>query len=61
MGLALDAWMWPLQNEDDLPNQIDQPILFVNMEGFQKPFYLKLMKRYMVENNTIERRVVTLK
>ena len=61
IGIALDAWMWPLQNELELPKLIEQPILFINMEGFQKPFYLEIMKRYIADNNKIERRVVTLK
>jgi platelet-activating factor acetylhydrolase len=59
IGIALDAWMWPLQNELELPKLIEQPILFINMEGFQKPFYLEIMKRFITDK--IERRVITLK
>lgn len=62
MGVAMDAWMWPLKDEKELPGQIEQPILFINMEAFQNASNLKAMKRFTLDpDNPIERRVVTLK
>lgn len=58
--MALDAWMWPLQDEEDLPKQIDQPILFINTHTFQTSTTLKNMKRFTVDVQ-VERRVVTIK
>ena len=60
VGVALDAWMWPLKDNIELPSQIEQPILFINMEAFQNAKSLKVMKRFTDGCNT-ERRVVTLK
>lgn len=60
LGLALDAWMWPLQDEKNLPNEIAQPILFINMESFQTAQSLTVMKSFTVGAIT-ERRVITLK
>ena len=62
MGVAMDAWMWPLKDELELPAQIDQPLLFINMEAFQNASNLKAMKRFTLEtDHPTERRVVTLK
>ena len=60
VGVAFDAWMWPLNEEEKLPNQIDQPLLFINMEHFQTTKNLKTMNRFS-QNELSERRVVTIK
>jgi len=60
VGVAFDAWMWPLHKEKDLPNEIDQPLLFINMEHFQTAKNLKTMKQF-AESDVAERRVVTIR
>ena len=60
MGVAFDAWMYPLKDDLDLHKEIDQPLLFINMEAFQDDKSLKVMRRFTQASET-ERRVVTLK
>lgn len=57
----MDAWMWPLKDEIELAKDIEQPLLFINMEAFQTAPNLKTMKRFTVDADHTERRVVTLK
>ena len=39
IGIALDAWMYPLQDEiSDLCKKMDQPVIFINMEEFPSKF-----------------------
>jgi len=52
--------MWPLHEDKMLPNEIDQPLLFVNMEHFQTGKNLKTMKPFS-ESDVADRRVVTIK
>ncbi|XP_057378526.1 platelet-activating factor acetylhydrolase-like [Daphnia carinata] len=61
IGLAMDAWMWPLKDQPELAQEIEQPLLFINMEAFQTAPNLKAMKRFTVDADHTERRVVTLK
>ena len=57
----MDAWMWPLKDHKELPDLVDQPILFINMEAFQTEGNLKAMRRLVADQADVERRVVTLK
>lgn len=57
----MDAWMWPLKDEIELAKSIEQPLLFINMEAFQTAPNLKAMKRFTMDADHTERRVVTLK
>lgn len=57
----MDAWMWPLKDEIELAQSVEQPLLFINMEAFQTAPNLKAMKRFTVDADHTERRVVTLK
>lgn len=57
----MDAWMWPLKDEIELAKSVEQPLLFINMEAFQTAPNLKAMKRFTVDADHTERRVVTLK
>jgi platelet-activating factor acetylhydrolase len=59
--MAMDAWMWPLKDEIELAKSVEQPLLFINMEAFQTAPNLKAMKRFTVDADHTERRVVTLK
>lgn len=51
--------MWALRDETELAQQVEQPILFINMEAFQTPENLASMKLFLTDH--IERRVVTIK
>ena len=55
IGLAMDAWMWPLKDEVQLV--VEQPLLFINSEAFQTKANLETMKRFTVDPSL----VVTLK
>lgn len=59
----MDAWMWPLKDQPELAQEIEQPLLFINMEAFQTEPNLKTMKRFTSDDadHIAERRVVTLK
>ena len=57
----MDAWMWPLKDQRELAKEVEQPILFINMEAFQTEPNLRAMKRFTVDADHTERRVVTLK
>ncbi|XP_076306900.1 platelet-activating factor acetylhydrolase 2, cytoplasmic-like [Tachypleus tridentatus] len=59
LGLALDCWMYPLKENQDLFSMVTQPILFINMEKFQTWENLNVMKN--LESEEIERKVVTIK
>jgi platelet-activating factor acetylhydrolase len=61
IGLAMDAWMWPLRDEPELAKSVEQPLLFINSEAFQTAANLETMKRFTVDADHTERRVVTLK
>ncbi len=62
IGLAMDAWMWPLKDEPELAKSVGQPLLFINSEAFQTAANLETMKRFTVDaTDHAERRVVTLK
>ena len=59
IGLAMDAWMWPLKDDIQLAETIQQPILFINSANFQTRFSLKIMKRFTIDKQ--KRHVVTIK
>ncbi|XP_057378065.1 platelet-activating factor acetylhydrolase-like [Daphnia carinata] len=59
IGLAMDAWMWPLKDELELTRNIQQPVLFVNSETFQTSANLEIMKRFVADY--AERSVLTLR
>lgn len=61
VGLAMDAWMWPLKDEIELAKNVAQPVLFINSEAFQTVPNLNTMKLFTVDADHTERRVVTLK
>ena len=60
IGIVLDPWMWPLRDEVQLPEEIEQPILFINMEAFQTVESLKTMKPFTLAVQ-VERRCLMLK
>lgn len=60
LGLALDPWMVPLLNDDDMLKNITQPILFVNMEKFQTKTNLRHLSK-LEGNNSVERKFITVR
>ncbi|KAG8225177.1 hypothetical protein J437_LFUL006702, partial [Ladona fulva] len=71
VGIALDAWMYPVKRVEDLPLRLpSQPLLFINMQYFQTGYNLEEMRRLLAgatgEDAVIEgtaspeRRVVTI-
>lgn len=61
IGLAMDAWMWPLKDELELTRNIQQPVLFINSETFQTATNLDSMKRFVANADYAERSVLTLR
>jgi Platelet-activating factor acetylhydrolase, isoform II len=55
----MDAWMWPLKDEAELAEAIEQPILFINSANFQTYSSLNVMKRFTADAG--KRHVVTIK
>ncbi|XP_072354945.1 platelet-activating factor acetylhydrolase isoform X1 [Scyliorhinus torazame] len=53
-GVALDAWMFPL--EDEVYAKVQKPILFINSEKFQWVANVLKMKRL----DTIQRKMITI-
>lgn len=53
--------MWPIKDETQLPEAVEQPVLFINMEAFQTPPNLRTMKKFTADVEHTERRVVTIK
>ncbi|GFY41740.1 platelet-activating factor acetylhydrolase [Trichonephila inaurata madagascariensis] len=58
-GLGLDTWMVPLKEETSIFQQVNQPMLFINMEKFQTKENLRVMK--LMESIDIQRIIITLK
>uniref|UniRef100_A0A4W3HTC3 Platelet-activating factor acetylhydrolase n=1 Tax=Callorhinchus milii TaxID=7868 RepID=A0A4W3HTC3_CALMI len=55
-GVALDAWMFPL--DDETYRNVQKPILFINSEKFQWPVNILNMKK--LDSNTIQRKMITI-
>lgn len=59
VGVALDAWMFPVREEDGIFNSINQPIIFVNMEKFQTEKNKSVMKR--LASDKADRCMITIR
>lgn len=59
VGVALDAWMFPVREEDGIFSSVNQPVYFINMEKFQTVKNLSIMKRLASES--VDRRMVTIR
>lgn len=55
-AVALDAWMFPLENL--LYPEVPKPVLFINTEKFQTPESVAKMKRLSSRNS--QTRIVTV-
>lgn len=58
-SVALDAWLFPLS--DDVYEQVNQPILFINTWSFQWKENIEKMNRLMPSEYTDARRLLTLR
>ena len=52
VGVALDSWMFPIKDEEEVAVPGDKRLLFVNCEQFQYQTNLKVMKRFEVCEKT---------
>lgn len=59
VGVALDAWMIPMEMETELPPLISQPILFINSANFYTVRTLEALHRF--KSSKAERKFVTIK
>ncbi|GCC28186.1 hypothetical protein chiPu_0006614 [Chiloscyllium punctatum] len=55
-GVALDAWMFPL--EDEVYTKVQKPILFINSEKFQ--WVINVLKMKKLDSNEIQRKMITI-
>ncbi|XP_041043220.1 platelet-activating factor acetylhydrolase isoform X2 [Carcharodon carcharias] len=55
-GVALDAWMFPL--EDEIHTKVQKPILFINSEKFQ--WVVNILKMKKLDSNTVQRKMITI-
>ncbi|XP_067840410.1 platelet-activating factor acetylhydrolase [Heptranchias perlo] len=55
-GVALDAWMFPL--EDEIYAKVQKPILFINSEKFQ--WVTNILKMKKLDSNITQRKTITI-
>ncbi|XP_069742485.1 platelet-activating factor acetylhydrolase isoform X2 [Narcine bancroftii] len=55
-GVALDAWMFPL--EDEMHAKIQKPVLFINSEKFQ--WLSNILKIKKLDSNNVQRKMITI-
>ncbi|XP_059501694.1 platelet-activating factor acetylhydrolase [Stegostoma tigrinum] len=55
-GVALDAWMFPL--EDEVYTKVQKPILFINSEKFQ--WVTNILKMKKLDSVEIQRKMITI-
>uniref|UniRef100_A0A8C7ZJ76 Platelet-activating factor acetylhydrolase n=1 Tax=Oryzias sinensis TaxID=183150 RepID=A0A8C7ZJ76_9TELE len=56
-GIALDAWMFPL--DDEIFPRVKQPIFFINSEKFQWAGNISRMKK--LDSTVIQRKMITIR
>lgn len=56
-GIALDAWMVPL--DDEIFPRVKQPIFFINSEKFQWAGNISRMKK--LDSAVIQRKMITIR
>lgn len=56
-GVALDAWMFPL--EDEIFSQVKQPIFFINSEKFQWAGNISRMRK--LDSAATKRKMITIR
>ncbi|KAK7868532.1 hypothetical protein R5R35_004815 [Gryllus longicercus] len=50
-GIILDAWVFPIKEDADLPSEITAPMMFINTQTFQIPPNVAVMQRFMEGGN----------
>lgn len=56
-GVALDAWMFPL--EDEIFAQVKQPLFFINSEKFQWAGNISRMRK--LDSAVTKRKMITIR
>ncbi|KAF5287482.1 hypothetical protein FQA39_LY04110 [Lamprigera yunnana] len=51
LGILLDAWMFPIKEEEDLISEVTQPLLFVNTQAFHIVPNLKVMQKFLTNDD----------
>jgi hypothetical protein len=46
VGIVLDGWLYPIKDEKDLSDKVNQPIMFINTESFLHEENLKKMATF---------------
>ena len=59
LGVVLDGWMHPL--DEQVYDNIQQPVLMINMESFQWKKNVEQMMRLMSEEDREKRNMITIK
>ncbi len=56
-GIALDAWLFPIRDENDLDSKVTQSVMFINTESFLNEDNLRKMETFAnsTENEHAER------
>ncbi|KAL0275689.1 UNVERIFIED_CONTAM: hypothetical protein PYX00_003477 [Menopon gallinae] len=51
VGVILDPWMFSIKSHKDLPNSIEQPLIFINTQTFHIVANLKELEKYTSQPN----------
>ena len=49
IGLVLDGWLFPIRDNDELVDKVNQPVMFINTESFLNEFNLTKMASFSRE------------
>lgn len=61
IGVILDAWMYTLKDEPDMPGSIKQPLIFINTETFHINSNISTMQKFLDAPHNAERHLYTIR
>lgn len=61
IGVILDAWMYTLKDEPDMPGSIKQPLIFINTETFHINSNISTMQKFLEAPHNAERHLYTIR
>ena len=61
VGVILDAWMYTLKDEPDMPDSIKQPLIFINTETFHIESNIATMEKFVNSPSDAERHLYTIR
>lgn len=61
LGVILDAWMYTLKDEPDMPGSIKQPLIFINTETFHIDSNIATMRKFVDSPADSERHLYTIR